>query len=237
MKSSVFADTGRYDEAAENKIRADITVWACYAESGPGYDPSGDYLCGTCNMRSGTDQCLRVGRPGEGPISFTDGTCRIYQIGEPLSDAPMPTKLTKTETGYTERPNEKGFGCWRCDYGAAAIAPDFAGRESWCSRWGCHVLPSACCDQNEGIDDTVRTIRPGLELILRQRIGRNLDRNPALTPARRAAILESEVAAALSATEAGKPLHVTADIERPPVTVDTEGDLDLAPRPRSVPSV
>lgn len=231
-----YQDKGFYDERAEAGVRADIGLWACYAESGAAYDPTGDYLCGTCNMRSETNQCLRV----EGPINFETGSCRIWQGGPALSEDPMPTKLSKVETGYTERPHVKGFGCRRCEFGAPALALDSQGRESWCARWGLHVLPNACCDQNQGSDDIqVRTIFPTLlESILRSRIGANLDRNKSLTPARRAAILEAEVAHALACTESGKPLHeVVIDIARPEETFDMEtfdmetGEL-YAPTPR-----
>jgi hypothetical protein len=192
-----YPDPGQYDERAEARMRANITVWAQYAEAGVAFDPSGDYLCGTCRIRQDADGCLRVGQPGEGLISFTTGSCRIYQIGEPLAVAPMPTKLTKSETGYTERPHVKGFGCRRCDFSSEAIAPDSAARPSWCSFWGLHVLPNACCAQNEGPDDIVAEIGRSLfESILRQRIGRNLDR-AGITGTRRAEVLATEVAKAI----------------------------------------
>ena len=54
------------DETVEAARRAKAEAWALYAESGPSFDPSGDYLCGTCEMCSGTDQCLTVGATRRG---------------------------------------------------------------------------------------------------------------------------------------------------------------------------
>jgi hypothetical protein len=65
----------------------------------------------------------------------------------------MKHKFTKEDAKYTERPNVKGFGCHRCEYGGEAKQADSEGRESWCSFWGMHIVPNACCAENEGDDD------------------------------------------------------------------------------------
>jgi hypothetical protein len=142
-------DGPHYDEKEEAHTRREAGERAQYAESGEAYDPKGDYLCGTCNMRTGENQCSRV----DGDISFTAGSCRLYHLGAPENKAPMPKKFDKVDAGYTERPNVKGFGCKRCEYGSEAGEPDSAGRPSWCSFWGMHVIPDACCAENEGEDD------------------------------------------------------------------------------------
>jgi hypothetical protein len=202
-----YPDPGLYnDETIEAQRREKAGAWSLYAESGPAFDPDGDYLCGTCEMRAGTDSCLTVGRKGEGPISFTTGTCRIYRRGDPLQIDPLPKKLSKSDALYAERPNVKGFGCKRCEYGAPANFPDPDGRPSWCVQWGMHVLPNACCDKNEGPDDVVpyevTAIARSLgESIVRSRLAKNLHRIPGLTPEQYMRLLDDEVQKALAFPE------------------------------------
>jgi len=147
----LYVDKGEYDEEHESHLRNELVIWANYAESGPTFDPDGKYLCESCDMRKGTDQCMRV----HGPISFSDGGCRIYVYGkEAENEADMPTKLTQLEATYSERPKEKAFGCKNCEYSAEAKKPDSAGRPSWCKFWGIHIIPTACCFRNDSEDDT-----------------------------------------------------------------------------------
>lgn len=146
---ALFVDTGEYDEDKENDIREEITIWGDYAEDGPTFDPDGKYLCATCGMRSGEDGCTTV----VSPISFDTGSCRIYMRGDAEEHEVIPQKLTQIEAAYTERPNVKGFGCSRCMYGGEAKEVDSDGRKGWCTFWGCHVEPLACCFKNQGDDD------------------------------------------------------------------------------------
>jgi GNAT superfamily N-acetyltransferase len=147
-------DTGQYDEEHEAHVREEVKQWAQYAEASDNtdeikpYDPSGNYFCGTCDMRRGFDECLRV----EGKISFAAGGCRLYHMGDPEIQAPMKEKLSKEDAGYEERP--EGFGCKRCEYGAKAKSADGQGRPGWCSFWGMHVTPNACCAENEKDGDS-----------------------------------------------------------------------------------
>lgn len=140
-------DTGEYDFKHEAHVREEAKGWAQYAEEQDNeesikpYDPSGNYLCGTCDMRRGTDECSRV----DGPISFEKGSCRLYHLGEPETDAPMKRKFSQEDAKYGE--NEGGFGCHRCEYGGEAKTADPDGRKSWCSFWGMHIQPNACCAQ------------------------------------------------------------------------------------------
>lgn len=150
-----FVDTGVYDSDKEDEIREELVAWANYAESGPSFDPEGKYLCGTCDMRTGDDHCFRV----VSPISFETGSCRIYVKGKPENEEDYPIKLTQIETAYTERPNVKGFGCARCMFGADAIKKDAEGRTLWCSFWGVHVEPLACCFKNTGDDDVFAPVK------------------------------------------------------------------------------
>jgi hypothetical protein len=138
-------DPGKYDEEAEDHVRNEAGEWAQYAEDGIAYDSLGNYLCGSCDMRMGTDECMRV----EGPISFEKGSCRLFHLGEPENKPPMKKKFTKEEAKYAET-NQGGFGCHRCEYGSKAKQPDSQGRESWCSFWGMHIVPTACCAEQEG---------------------------------------------------------------------------------------
>lgn len=159
LKSSskaLYEDTGTYDEKAEAHLRKELVMWANYAESGPTFDPAGKYLCNTCDMRSNKVYCRRV----VSPISFTTGSCRIYTHGkEEEGGEPMPQKLTQVEVAYTERPNVKGFGCSRCMYGGKAKKADSGGRKGWCSFWGLHVEPLACCFTNTGDDDVFAPVK------------------------------------------------------------------------------
>lgn len=152
----LYEDTGQYDEEHEDHLRSELEVWADYAEDGPTFDPEGKYLCGTCDMRMGEDNCMRV----VSPIDFETGGCRIYVHGEePEEGEAMPQKLTQIEAAYTERPEVKGFGCGRCMYGGEAKQEDSDGRKGWCSFWGCHVQTLACCFKNTGDDDVLAPVK------------------------------------------------------------------------------
>lgn len=152
---SLYEDTGTYDENEEQEVREQLELWADYAEDGPTFDPAGEYLCATCQLRSGDDLCTHV----VSPISFETGSCRIYIHGDESEGEPLPQKLTQIEAAYTERPNVKGFGCSRCMFGIEAKQEDSDGRELWCSFWGCHVDELACCFKNTGDDDVVAPIK------------------------------------------------------------------------------
>lgn len=155
-KTELYQDTGQYDEQQEAHLRAELVTWANYAENGPTFDPEGDYLCNTCDMRLGNNECNRV----VDPIKFKSGGCRIYTKGDVRENqVKMPEKLTQIEAAYTERPTLKGFGCKRCQFAAEAVKPDAIGRPSWCSFWGLHVIPNACCFKNTSSDDIFAPIR------------------------------------------------------------------------------
>lgn len=145
-------DTGEYDLEHEAHVRDEVREWAQYAEESDNtdeikpFDPAGNYLCGTCDMRQGENECMRV----EGPISFEKGSCRLFHLGEPENQPPMKGKFSKEEVKYAES-NQGGFGCHRCEYGAEARKADNEGRPSWCSFWGTHVVPNGCCAENEQI--------------------------------------------------------------------------------------
>ena len=149
-----YPDTGEYDEDAEEELRQELVIWGDYAEDGPSFDQEGKYLCGSCQMRSNETFCTRV----VSPISFETGSCRIFIIGDEGGGEPMPQKLTQIQAAYTERPEVKGFGCTRCEYGGEAKEEDSEGRKGWCSFWGCHVEPLACCFMNTGDDDVFAPI-------------------------------------------------------------------------------
>jgi hypothetical protein len=142
-----FPDSGQYDFEHEDHVRKEAKQWAQYAEPADNvntddikpFDPDGNYLCGTCDMRQGTNECMRV----DGPISFEKGSCRLYHRGDPENQPPMEKKFTQAEAKYAEQ--EGGFGCHRCEYGSEAKAPDPHGRKSWCAFWGMHIVPLACC--------------------------------------------------------------------------------------------
>ena len=143
-------DNGQYDIEHESHVREEAKGWAQYAEPSDNtdeikpFDVTGNYLCGTCDMRRGTDQCSRV----EGPINFEKGGCTLYHKGNPETDPDMKGKFSKAEVRYSTS-DQGGFGCHRCEYGGAAKAPDPKGRESWCQFWGMHIIPNACCAEQE----------------------------------------------------------------------------------------
>lgn len=141
---------GNYDWQKEDNVRSLMELTSFYDEAGPRSDPDGNYLCGTCKLRSGTGACLFV----VGDISFTTGSCNIYINGtEPLGEEfALKEKLSPQDVGYAERPEAKGFGCKRCEYGGEAVAPDPDGRASWCREWGVHIRSSACCMRHDGPD-------------------------------------------------------------------------------------
>lgn len=152
-----FPDTGEYDEESEDAIRAQLELWADYAEDGPTYDPKGKYLCGDCSLRRGDDDCATV----VSPINFETGSCRTWDTSDsPIEE--LPVKLTQIEAAYTERPNVKGFGCARCMFGGGAKKADGAGRTGWCSFWGVHVFTKACCFKNTGDDDVFAPVQKSI---------------------------------------------------------------------------
>lgn len=142
-------DTGEYDESKEDHMRGEMSLWVNYAETGPSFDPEGKYLCGTCEERIMDNACRWV----SGKISMTAGSCRLYAHGPDESEKePAPIQLTQIEAQYGERPETKAFSCSRCQFGAKAKKPDGDGRPSWCSFFGVHVEPSACCAMERGPD-------------------------------------------------------------------------------------
>jgi 8-oxo-dGTP pyrophosphatase MutT (NUDIX family) len=146
-KTIPYPDTGKYDEAEEGTRRALAVEMSEYAESGDRFDPKGDYLCKDCSQMDLPAACGTV----SGLISDNTGSCRYWLKDIPLVQ--LEEKFTPEEASYTERPNWKEFGCKKCLFGTEAKAPDSEGRPSWCSWWGIHVLPNACCAKNEGDDD------------------------------------------------------------------------------------
>jgi ppGpp synthetase/RelA/SpoT-type nucleotidyltranferase len=146
-KKIPYPDTGKYDEAEEAVRRNLAEEMSEYAEFGERFDPKGDYMCKDCSQMVLPKSCGTV----SGPISDDAGSCRYWLKDIPLVQ--LELKYTPEEASYTERPNWKEFGCKKCLFGAEAISPDSEGRPSWCSWWGIHVLPNACCAKNEGDDD------------------------------------------------------------------------------------
>lgn len=165
---------GKYDSAHEAHVREEAKQWSQYAEEADNtedikpYDPSGNYLCGTCDMRRGSAACARV----EGEISFGTGSCKLYHIGDPEDDAPMPKPFAKKEVKYGE--HDGGFGCHRCEYGGEAKQPDMEGREGWCSFWGMHVETNACCaewDQDDEKDKAAEAENKEVEKARKASVG------------------------------------------------------------------
>jgi hypothetical protein len=142
-----IADTGEYDALKEAAIRDLATRIGYYAEHGPTFDPSGDYKCDDCCLREEPKACEFV----SGKISMQAGSCMLWIFGDQVN-LPAGQKLTQIEAGYAERPKEKGFGCHRCTWSAEAKKADAEGRPSWCSWWGMHIIPFACCFREEGKD-------------------------------------------------------------------------------------
>ena len=149
-----------FDEKKEAKTRQMIAELAQYAEKGSTFDPSGQYLCGSCNMRivvAGKDRghCTHVAS-GTSGISMSIGGCRKYMIGEPIGkERSLPLKSSQKNSAYAEVPKTGGFGCFpRCLYGELARDAKTRkdGRLAWCGFWGAHVKPKACCDEQSAPD-------------------------------------------------------------------------------------
>ena len=147
----------KFDEKREARIRKNMELMAHYAESGPTFDPDGNYLCGTCYYRQVMDwatlpACYTV----SGKISMETGSCAQYVIGNPDSEwnpLPVAERYTQIEAMYGERPEAKGFGCApRCGWGEPAREKDSEGRTTWCTFFGTRVMDKACCDREGGPD-------------------------------------------------------------------------------------
>jgi hypothetical protein len=140
-------DTGEYNELKEKAVRSLAEQLGYYAEHGTLFDPEGKYLCADCCLRQEPASCSHV----SGKISMQTGSCMIWVIGDPIN-LPAGQKLTQIESNYAERPKSKGFGCVRCGWYKQAKSADGEGRPGWCSWWGMHVVPFACCIAESGDD-------------------------------------------------------------------------------------
>lgn len=139
-----------YSGQKEDEIRKIMIETADYAEHTAKFDPEGKYLCGTCSLRIEPSGCGFV----KGTISMETGSCRIYIHGpEQGKQFVLASKLAKDLVAYTERPNDKAFGCSRCQFGTTAQREDDEGRRVWCGYFGAHVNKNSCCAFNKGKDD------------------------------------------------------------------------------------
>lgn len=145
-----ISDKGKYENEA--KIRKLIENQAAYAESGPTFDLAGKYLCRSCAYFSGDRGSAADGkcRAVEGAISGSTGSCRLWTI-EGAEVPKIKWKLSQMAADYAERPEDKGFGCSRCEYQTKTKTPD-GERTLWCGFWGLRVMPLACCSEEDGPD-------------------------------------------------------------------------------------
>lgn len=139
-------DAGSYDSYEEIKIRKAIGLAVAYAESGYAFDPGGRYLCRKCSFFGEPRSCRAVA----GRIAGDTGSCRLWTRAK--DPQPPAKRLDQARAEYGERPEAKGFGCSRCEYAAKAKARDDEGRNLWCGLWGLHVIPDACCAEEDGPD-------------------------------------------------------------------------------------
>ena len=142
----ILAEAG---DTLGERIRPIAEAVGGYAESGPTFDPDGDYLCGTCKLRLEPDACVTV----SGKISMTTGSCYQYIKGDQEFKKPFEIQFTQNKAGYSERSNDKAFGCKNCEYSEEAKIKDSKGRESWCQFWNMGIIPEACCYRSDSEDD------------------------------------------------------------------------------------
>ncbi|SRR6266566_3389290 len=146
-KKKQFEEPVQYDPAQENLVRELMSLVADYDEEGIRFDPSGRYLCGTCQMRIEPDLCSHV----SGIISMEAGSCEKWMIG-PQAWPVQIVQWTQKEANYGTRGKAKGFGCSRCGWGSEAKKADAEGRSVWCGRFGARVQSLACCCEESGSD-------------------------------------------------------------------------------------
>jgi len=147
----------KYNFDSEEEKRKLMAEMAFYAESGPTFDPDGEYLCSSCLYRMVMDwDTLNACYIVSGETKMDVGTCMFYRRGTPDSESnplPMGIKYSQAEAGYSERPKAKGFGCYpRCGHASVAEGQDKDGRPTWCGQFGVHVQPKACCYFEGGSD-------------------------------------------------------------------------------------
>jgi hypothetical protein len=107
------------------------------------YDERGDYNCGRCNQAIG-DKCLIV----KVTIDRAAGSCADWEnlcAGDPEM---MLREKSAEVANYGVAKNGKGFGCRRCPYASAAVAPDSRGRELYCGKGDFRTYGTACCALN-----------------------------------------------------------------------------------------
>ncbi len=141
-------EVGPERELIEAHHRAFLASHFKYADETTGvartYDPDGDYNCGRCNQADG-DKCLLVKIT---KIDRKAGSCGQWE-DTCAGDPEMVTRYMSPDVAvYGVAKNGKGFGCHRCPYASAAIAPDSRGRSLYCGKGDCRVSNDACCALN-----------------------------------------------------------------------------------------
>jgi len=107
------------------------------------FDDRGDYNCGRCNQAVGND-CLLV----KVKIDRAAGSCGDWEITCAGDPEMMLREKSPEVANYGVAKNGKGFGCHRCPYASAAVAPDSRGRELYCGKGDFRTFGIACCSLN-----------------------------------------------------------------------------------------
>jgi len=152
------------DEVRWGKRRMDSVRVSQYSDPYCGlpncYDKTGAYLCaGTkdgmsspCNKREGNECLIRKG-------SLTNPnfqSCAFWEVknaGDMEGRYSPDGRLDDERIGFGETKNKEGFGCRNCEYYRPMPKADSEGRKGWCALKGHTVLDTACCWDNDPIDE------------------------------------------------------------------------------------
>ena len=95
-------------------------------------DSPDDHKCGTCFMRSGSNECTIV----SGPISFKNGVCSFWAKGPASKRSKIhENRMTYDLSGYVEVPPGKKINCASCRFFD----------NGHCMLWNGKVLDGQCC--------------------------------------------------------------------------------------------
>lgn len=155
------------DEVRWAKKRLDTVRVSQYADSKCGlpntFDSAGAYLCGGRSDGSSSPCNKMILQSGEcliriKPISDMHlQSCAFWEVknsGDPEARYCPKGKLEDSRIGFGSTKNEEGFGCIRCEYGQNQMPrPDSEGRDRWCKLKGHPVERTACCEDNEPVEE------------------------------------------------------------------------------------
>ncbi len=152
------------DEVRYTKRRQDSVRISQYADSKCGlpatYDKDAGYLCGgrkdgsssSCNKLVGKECLIRI-KLIDDMHHQSCGMWEMRNAGDPEGRYCPKGKLDDDRIGFGGTESDEGFSCQRCEYSAVMEIEDSQGRPSFCRLKGHPIEPTACCEDNEPLEE------------------------------------------------------------------------------------